>query len=83
MVMNYDLRHNLARYITTNTLLHHSATLPSEVQQIAKEFMKSRYLFVAVGIVGAAEANVKQIIEEVQGSGKMTRIKELLGQLCE
>lgn len=79
--MDFFARHSQMPSPDVRQTLLFSATLPAEVQQVAKEFMKSRYLFVAVGIVGAAEANVKQIIEEVQGSGKMTRIKELLSEL--
>ena len=55
-----------------------SATFPEEVQRVAKQFLKNEYMFVAVGVVGAAQTDVTQIVEEVPYRSKTDRVKEIL-----
>ena len=63
------------------TPLHFSATFPEEVQQIAKEYLKSDYQFITVGVVGAAQTDVTQIVENVDFRSKTPRVKELLNEI--
>jgi len=42
-----------------------SATFPIEIQTLARDFLKPNHAFIAVGIVGAANSDIVQVIEEV------------------
>ncbi|CAF3473094.1 unnamed protein product [Rotaria sp. Silwood1] len=57
-----------------------SATFPSEVQQLAKHFLRENYVFLVVGIPGGANEDIAQTIEEVPHSKKKDRLFQLLEQ---
>ena len=59
------------------TTLMFSATFPKEIQQMASDFMNN-YLFLTVGRVGGACADVQQTILQVAGSEKRTRLENIL-----
>lgn len=42
-----------------------SATFPVAIQTLAREFLKPNYAFVAVGTVGGANQDIKQVFIEV------------------
>ncbi|XP_055933116.1 probable ATP-dependent RNA helicase vasa-like isoform X2 [Argiope bruennichi] len=54
-----------------------SATFPEEIQKMASEFMHN-YLFLTVGIVGAANADVEQTFFKVQQYDKRQKLLSLL-----
>lgn len=58
-----------------------SATFNHSAQQIAKEFMKPNYLFITVGMVGAANEDVKQEFRRVERSEKKRELKKILQSL--
>lgn len=58
-----------------------SATFPKEVQEVAKTYLKPDYQFITVGVIGAAQTDVTQKIEQVDFKQKTTRVKELLQEL--
>ncbi|XP_044916682.1 probable ATP-dependent RNA helicase DDX4 isoform X8 [Felis catus] len=55
-----------------------SATFPEEIQKLAGEFLKSDYLFVAVGQVGGACRDVQQTILQVGQYSKREKLVEIL-----
>lgn len=55
-----------------------SATLPEGVQQIAKSYLKSDYISVAVGEVGGACKDVTQTILQVTKFNKKNELVALL-----
>lgn len=55
-----------------------SATFKQDAQQIAKEFMKQDYLFITVGMVGAANEDVKQEFIRVERQEKKRELKKIL-----
>ena len=55
-----------------------SATFRSDVQVLAKRFLSPEYLFVAVGIVGAACDDVTQVFYEVGFKGKRAKLLEII-----
>ncbi|XP_022373793.1 probable ATP-dependent RNA helicase DDX4 isoform X3 [Enhydra lutris kenyoni] len=55
-----------------------SATFPEEIQRLAAEFLKSNYLFVAVGQVGGACRDVQQTILQVGQYSKREKLVEIL-----
>ncbi|XP_043315839.1 probable ATP-dependent RNA helicase DDX4 isoform X3 [Cervus canadensis] len=55
-----------------------SATFPEEIQRLAGKFLKSNYLFVAVGQVGGACTDVQQTILQV---GQYSKREKLVGIL--
>ncbi|XP_029797193.1 probable ATP-dependent RNA helicase DDX4 isoform X3 [Suricata suricatta] len=55
-----------------------SATFPEEIQRLAGEFLKSDYLFVAVGQVGGACKDVQQTIIQVGQYSKREKLVEIL-----
>jgi len=62
-----------------------SATFPQTIQQFAADFMDSEYLFIKVGVVGGACADVSQEVliigsEESKKSGKL---EELIKEVAE
>ncbi|CAF4615814.1 unnamed protein product, partial [Rotaria magnacalcarata] len=42
-----------------------SVTFPTEVQQLAKHFLRDDYVFLAVGTLGGTNEDITQSIEEV------------------
>jgi len=54
-----------------------SATFPEEVQRLARKFLQD-YLFLAVGIVGGACADVTQRFFQVSKFDKRTKLEEVL-----
>ncbi|XP_069780496.1 probable ATP-dependent RNA helicase DDX4 isoform X2 [Narcine bancroftii] len=55
-----------------------SATFPEEIQRLAAVFMKSDYLFLAVGEVGGACGDVQQSILQVDQYSKRNKLIEIL-----
>ncbi|XP_006517587.1 ATP-dependent RNA helicase DDX4 isoform X3 [Mus musculus] len=55
-----------------------SATFPEEIQRLAGDFLKSSYLFVAVGQVGGACRDVQQTILQVGQYSKREKLVEIL-----
>ena len=55
-----------------------SATFPSEVQRMAKHFLREDYIFLVVGTPGGANEDIAQTIEEVPQSSKKERLFQLL-----
>ncbi|XP_042842861.1 probable ATP-dependent RNA helicase DDX4 isoform X6 [Panthera tigris] len=55
-----------------------SATFPEAIQKLAGEFLKSDYLFVAVGQVGGACRDVQQTILQVGQYSKREKLVEIL-----
>ncbi|XP_024223471.1 ATP-dependent RNA helicase vasa isoform X1 [Bombus impatiens] len=68
--------HETMPTINRQTLMF-SATFPDEVQHLAKRFLNN-YLFVAVGTVGGACADVEQNFYEVVKGKKKDLLKEIL-----
>lgn len=58
-----------------------SATFKQEAQTIAREFMKPNYLFITVGMVGAANEDVQQRFIQVERSQKKRELKKILTDL--
>ncbi|RWS31594.1 ATP-dependent RNA helicase vasa: isoform A-like protein [Leptotrombidium deliense] len=56
-----------------------SATFPDEVQRLAAEFLSDDYVFLTVGIVGAANTDVDQSVMKVEKYEKRQKLTELLG----
>ncbi|EDM10353.1 rCG44514 [Rattus norvegicus] len=59
-----------------------SATFPEEIQRLAGEFLKSNYLFVAVGQVGGACRDVQQSILQVGQYSKREKLVEILRNIA-
>jgi len=59
-----------------------SATFPPEIQELAAEYLEN-YLFLSVGIVGAASEDVKQVLYQVPKFEKRDKVKEMLDELGE
>lgn len=55
-----------------------SATFKPDAQELAKEFMKPDYLFITVGMVGAANEDVKQEFLRLERSEKKRELKKIL-----
>ncbi|XP_062899009.1 probable ATP-dependent RNA helicase DDX4 [Mobula hypostoma] len=55
-----------------------SATFPEEIQRLAADFMKSDYLFLAVGQVGGACGDVQQSVLQVDQYSKRNKLIEIL-----
>lgn len=55
-----------------------SATFKPEAQSIAREFMKPNYIFITVGLVGAANEDVKQEFISVSRPEKKRELKKIL-----
>nr|WKC16024.1 ATP-dependent RNA helicase DDX4 [Engraulis japonicus] len=55
-----------------------SATYPEEIQRMAADFLKTDYLFLAVGVVGGACSDVEQQVLEVNQFSKRDQLLELL-----
>lgn len=63
---------------TDRQTLMFSATFPVEIQQLAHEFLRPDFAFIAVGIVGGANSDITQNFEQVDSYGKRTRLVDLL-----
>jgi superfamily II DNA/RNA helicase len=57
-----------------------SATFPTEVQQLAGKFLHN-YLFLAVGVVGGACADVEQTLHQVTRFEKRNQLIDLLNKV--
>ncbi|XP_051888759.1 probable ATP-dependent RNA helicase DDX4 isoform X2 [Pristis pectinata] len=55
-----------------------SATFPGEIQRLAADFMRSDYLFLAVGQVGGACGDVQQSVLQVDQYSKRNKLVEIL-----
>jgi len=55
-----------------------SATFPIGVQKAAAEFLKKDYVFVVIGVVGGACADVEQQFLQVERNEKRTKLLEIL-----
>nr|WCJ13147.1 vasa [Exaiptasia diaphana] len=55
-----------------------SATFPDEVQVLAADFLKTGYLFLAVGRVGGTNLDIEQRILQVNGNDKRDRLFDIL-----
>ncbi|KAM6985159.1 putative ATP-dependent RNA helicase DDX4 [Aplochiton taeniatus] len=55
-----------------------SATYPEDIQRLAADFLKTDYLFLAVGVVGGACSDVEQVIVEVTKFSKREKLLEIL-----
>lgn len=60
-------------------MLMFSATFPEEIQRLAAEFLADNYIFLAVGVVGAANTDVEQNLEKVGKFEKRKALEKLLG----
>ncbi|XP_007486388.3 probable ATP-dependent RNA helicase DDX4 isoform X2 [Monodelphis domestica] len=60
-----------------------SATFPEEIQRLAGEFLKTDYLFVAVGQVGGACSDVQQTVLQVGQYSKREKLVEILRNIGE
>lgn len=58
--------------------LFFSATFKDQAQSVAKEFMKSEYLFITVGMVGAANEDVKQEFVSLERPKKKRELLQIL-----
>ncbi|KAM9766480.1 putative ATP-dependent RNA helicase DDX4 isoform 2-T3 [Menidia menidia] len=55
-----------------------SATYPADIQRLAADFLKTDYLFLAVGIVGGACSDVEQTFVQVTKFSKREQLLDLL-----
>uniref|UniRef100_A0A3Q4MTM3 RNA helicase n=1 Tax=Neolamprologus brichardi TaxID=32507 RepID=A0A3Q4MTM3_NEOBR len=55
-----------------------SATFPEDIQRLAADFLKTDYLFLAVGIVGGACSDVEQTFVQVTKFAKREQLLDLL-----
>ncbi|XP_035479110.1 probable ATP-dependent RNA helicase DDX4 isoform X3 [Scophthalmus maximus] len=55
-----------------------SATYPEDIQRMAADFLKTDYLFLAVGVVGGACSDVEQTFVEVTKFSKKEQLLDLL-----
>uniref|UniRef100_A0A668S286 RNA helicase n=1 Tax=Oreochromis aureus TaxID=47969 RepID=A0A668S286_OREAU len=55
-----------------------SATFPEDIQRLAADFLKTDYLFLAVGIVGGACSDVEQTFVQVTKFAKRDQLIDLL-----
>ncbi|XP_028252053.1 putative ATP-dependent RNA helicase DDX4 isoform X2 [Parambassis ranga] len=55
-----------------------SATFPEDIQRLAADFLRTDYLFVAVGIVGGACSDVEQTFIQVAKYGKREQLIDVL-----
>ena len=62
----------------TRQTLMFSATFPEEIQRLAQEFLRKDYMFISIGIIGAANSDVEQTFVEVEGKAKRSKLMEIL-----
>ncbi|UYV76457.1 DDX4 [Cordylochernes scorpioides] len=55
-----------------------SATFPQEIQKLAAKFLNENYLFLSIGIVGAANEDVTQTLHQVSQYDKRSKLVEIL-----
>ncbi|XP_034152910.1 probable ATP-dependent RNA helicase DDX4 isoform X3 [Esox lucius] len=55
-----------------------SATYPEDIQRLAADFLKTDYLFLAVGVVGGACSDVEQVVVQVTKFSKRDQLLEVL-----
>uniref|UniRef100_A0A3Q1FLK9 RNA helicase n=1 Tax=Acanthochromis polyacanthus TaxID=80966 RepID=A0A3Q1FLK9_9TELE len=55
-----------------------SATYPEDIQRMAADFLKTDYLFLAVGVVGGACSDVEQTLMQVTKFSKREQLLDLL-----
>jgi len=55
-----------------------SATFPEEIQKLGHDFLRAQFAFVAVGVVGGANRDITQSLEQVGQYDKKDRLVELL-----
>ena len=55
-----------------------SATFAPEVQKLARQFLVSNYIFVAVGLLGSANRDISQVVLRVEKTEKKDKLLELL-----
>nr|USE40364.1 ATP-dependent RNA helicase [Rachycentron canadum] len=55
-----------------------SATYPEDIQRMAADFLKTDYLFLAVGVVGGACSDVEQTVIEVAKFSKREQLLDIL-----
>ncbi|OLL26584.1 ATP-dependent RNA helicase DED1 [Neolecta irregularis DAH-3] len=85
-MLDMGFEHNIRRIIKQSDLnnddtlqtLMFSATFPKAVQMLARDFLADGFIFVKVGRVGHATANIMQRIEYVENEDKKEKILELL-----
>ena len=58
-----------------------SATFPTEVQKLAQQFLRPDYVFLSVGILGAANADVVQEFREVEFRQKKDELIKILSEI--
>lgn len=63
------------------TMLMFSATFPDEIQRLAGKYLRN-YLFLTIGIVGGASADVEQEFIEVTRREKKKTLMDILNQYC-
>lgn len=68
----------IALFQSDRQTLMFSATFPSDVQRLARDFLKHNYLFAAVGKVGGACSDVEQCFIEVTGPSKREKLLEIV-----
>merc|ERR1719295_1120630 len=61
--------------------LMYSATFPEPIQALAKSILNDGYLFCAVGVVGAANTDVKQKLIATRKQDKREKLLEILKDL--
>ncbi|CAH2089620.1 unnamed protein product [Euphydryas editha] len=71
------MEHSTMVPITERQTLMFSATFPEDIQHLAGRFLNN-YLFVAVGVVGGASADVEQIFHQVTKYEKQNMLKQLI-----
>ncbi|CAJ0961331.1 unnamed protein product, partial [Mesorhabditis belari] len=57
-----------------------SATFPSEIQALARDFLRPDYIFITVGRVGSTTENIKQDVLWVEEHEKRNKLFEILQQ---
>jgi len=72
------VRHPMMPPKSNRQTLMFSATFPDEIQSAAKTYLKDDYLFLGVGLVGGACADVSQSILEVEEFKKREKLVEIL-----
>ena len=72
------VRHPMMPPKSSRQTLMFSATFPDEIQSAAKTYLNEDYLFLGVGLVGGACADVSQVILEVEAFDKREKLVEIL-----
>lgn len=55
-----------------------SATFPDEIQRLAGDFLKSDYMFLAVGRVGGTNLDIEQTVVQANGNDKRDKLFDIL-----